>query len=174
VDKVKDKSALLPRLAAWEQAAAFAAIVPVSAKGGVNVEALVGELCKLLPEGPPLYDEDTLTDRTERFLAAELIREQLFLQLRQELPYAGAVVIDAWQERPQGDVVIEATIVVERDTQRAIVLGKGGAMIREIGTRARAEIADLVQRPVHLKLTVSVEPDWTTSPQALARLGYAR
>jgi GTP-binding protein Era len=173
VDLVKDKGALLPRLSAWEKAGDFAALVPLSGKRGTNVDRLVGELCKLLPAGAPLYGPDMLTDRTERFLAAELVREQLFLRLRQELPYAAAVTIDGWQERAGGDVVIEASIVVERESQKAIVLGKGGAMIREIGTRARGEISDLLQRPAHLKLHVKVIPDWTTSADALARLGYS-
>ncbi len=171
VDSVKDKSALLPTLEAWGKRADLRAIVPVSAKRGTNVDRLVNELWELLPEGPPLYDPDQLTDRTERFLAAELIREQLFTSLRQEVPYAVAVVIDEWTERAS-DVVIAASIVVERDTQRAIVLGKGGTMIRDVGTRARLAISELLQRPAHLKLTVRVEPDWTTSPQAMAALGY--
>jgi GTP-binding protein Era len=176
VDKVKDKGALLPLLADWEQAAPFAALVPLSALKGKNVEPLVAELCKLLPRGEPLYGPDMLTDRTERFLAAELIREQLFLQTRQELPYAVAVDIEAWEERarPNGldDVVIEAAILVERDSQKAIVVGKGGSMIRDVGTAARAQITELLGRPAHLKLHVKVDPEWTTSPAALARLGY--
>jgi len=172
VDKVKDKTVLLPRLAAWERAADFRAIVPLSALSGSNVQPVARELLKLLPEQAPLYGPETLTDRTERFLAAELVREQLFLRLRQEVPYAVAVVIDAWEERAGADVVITASIVVERESQKAIVVGKGGAMIREVGTRARHEISDLLQRPAHLKLTVRVEPEWTTSPAALARLGY--
>jgi GTPase len=173
VDKVKGKSALLPILSAWQSAGDFRAIIPVSAKKGTNVEALLTELCKLLPEGPPLYGPEMLTDRTERFLTAELIREQLFLHLVEELPYAVAVVIEAWNEREAGDVVIEASIIVEREGQKGIVVGKGGAMVREIGIQARAAISDLLQRPAHLKLTVRVEPGWTTSPEALARLGYA-
>jgi GTP-binding protein Era len=171
VDAVKDKDSLLPTLAAWSRRGDLRALVPLSAKRGTNVDRLVGELWELLPEGPPLYDPDHLTDRTERFLAAELIREQLFVSLRQEVPYAIAVVVDDWQERA-GDVVIAASIVVERDSQRAIVLGKGGSMIRDVGTRARLAIGELLQRPAHLKLTVRVEPDWTTSPQAMAALGY--
>jgi GTP-binding protein Era len=173
VDKVKDKTAMLPMLSSWGQVAAFAAMVPISATRGSNVERLIGELCHLLPAGPPLYGPDMLTDRTERFLAAELIREQLFLMLKQELPYAVAVVIEAWQERPdRGDVVVDASILVERDSQRGIVVGKGGAMIRDVGTRARAEITKLLDRPVHLRLQAKVVPDWSTSPDALARLGY--
>ncbi|HSS38375.1 MAG TPA: GTPase Era [Polyangia bacterium] len=170
-DTVKDKGALLPTLESWSKRPELRALVPLSATRGTNVDRLVNELWDLLPEGPPLYDPDQLTDRTERFLAAELIREQLFVSLRQEVPYAIAVVIDNWEERAS-DVVISATIVVERDTQRAIVLGKAGAMIKDVGTRARLAISELLQRPAHVKLTVRVEPDWTSSPHALAALGY--
>jgi GTP-binding protein Era len=117
-----------------------------------------------------------LTDRTERFLAAELIREQLFLLTKQELPYAVAVEIETWDERSRqdgtNDVVIEANILVERDSQKAIVIGRGGAMIREVGTLSRAQITELLGRPAHLKLEVKVDPEWSTSPSALARLGY--
>jgi GTP-binding protein Era len=171
VDTVKDKKALLPLLERWQGVAELRALVPISARKGTNVDRLVGELWSLLPTGEPLYAPDMLTDRTERFLAAELVREQLFLALRQEVPYAVAVVIEGWEERA-ADVVITAEIVVERDSQRAIVLGKGGAMIRDVGTRARMAIGELLQRPVHLKLHVQVHPDWTTSPEALARYGY--
>jgi GTP-binding protein Era len=174
VDKVKDKTAVLPMLVAWEKGARFAAMVPISATRGTNVDGLVREICRMLPEGEPLYGPDMLTDRTERFLAAELVREQLFLRLKQELPYATAVVIESWQERAdKGDVVIDALILVERDSQRGIVVGKGGTMIRDVGIAARKEIGTLLDRPVHLKLEVKVVPDWTTSPRELQRLGYA-
>lgn len=173
VDTVKDKGALLPLLERWGGRGELRAIVPISARKGTNVERLVNELWALLPPGEPLYGPEMLTDRTERFLAGELIREQLFLGLRQEVPYAVAVIIDNWNERAEtGDVVIDARIIVERDSQRAIVLGKGGSMIRDVGTRARMGITDLLQRPAHLKLHVEVDPDWTTSTQALARYGY--
>jgi GTPase len=173
VDTVKNKEALLPRLERWNQQPGLRALVPISASRGTNVDRLVNELWALLPEGPPLFDTDHLTDRTERFLAAELIREQFFIALRQEVPYAIAIVIDEWNERP-ADVVIAASIVVERESQRAIVLGKGGTMIRDVGTRARVAISELLQRPAHIKLTVRIEPDWTTSPEAMAELGYQK
>jgi GTP-binding protein Era len=173
VDTLKAKSLLLPVLERLGTNEMLRAIVPISASKGTNVDNLVGELWSLLPAGPPLYAPEMLTDRSERFLASELIREQLFLSLRQEIPYAIAVVIDEWQEREgKGDVVISATIVVEREGQRAIILGHKGEMIREIGTRARAEISDLLQRPAHLKLHIKVHPEWTTSPEALALYGY--
>jgi GTP-binding protein Era len=174
VDTLKAKSLLLPILERLSKDDALRAVVPVSATKGTNVDPLIGELWSLLPAGPPLYGPDMLTDRSERFLASELIREQLFLALRQEIPYAVAVVIEEWQERPEkNDVVIAANIIVEREGQRAIILGKKGAMIRDVGTRARGAISDLLQRTAHLKLHVKVHPDWTTSADALARYGYA-
>jgi len=174
VDTLKAKTLLLPVLERLNKNESLRTIVPVSATKGTNVDSLVGELWSLLPAGPPLYGPEMLTDRSERFLAGELIREQLFLTLRQEIPYAVAVIIEEWEEREgKGDVVISATIIVEREGQRAIILGHKGEMIRQIGTQARGAISDLLQRPAHLKLHIKVHPDWTTSPDALARYGYA-
>ena len=172
VDKVKDKAQLLPVLDWWCKAYPFPAVVPTCATRGKGVEGIVRELLALLPEGPPLYGPDVLTDRTERFLAGELIREQLFLRLRQELPYATAVLVESWNDRPAGDTVIEASIVVERESQKAIVVGKHGTMIRDVGTAGRQEIAKFLGRPVHLRLNVRVEEDWTQSRTEIARLGY--
>jgi GTP-binding protein Era len=173
VDRVKDKRALLPLLEQWGARGDFAAIIPVSATRGTGVVDIVRELLKILPKGEPLYDPDTLTDRSERFLAGELVREQLFMRLRQEVPYAVAVQVDNWEER-ENDVVIDATILVERDAQKAIVVGKGGAMIRDVGTEARAEITRLIGRPAHLRLHVKVAPDWTNSEGGIARVGYRK
>lgn len=175
VDQLKDKAKLLPILQQVTEQGVFAAVVPLSATKDKKLDGLISELLRRLPEGPPLYDEDTLTDRTERFLVGELIREQVFLQLYQELPFSTAVEVDLWEERPEkGDVVINATIVVERDSQKAIVVGKGGAVIRDIGKSAREEASKLLQRPVHLKLFVKVQRDWTTTPHTLGELGYNR
>jgi GTP-binding protein Era len=175
VDKVKDKGTLLPLLETWGTRAPFAALIPISATSGVGVVDVVRELLKILPAGAPLFDPDTLTDRSERFLAAELIREQLFNRLRQEIPYSTGVVVDNWEERADvGDVVIDATIMVEHDSQKSIVVGKGGAMVRDVGTAARAEITKLIGRPVHLRLFVKVAPDWTSSEVGIARLGYRK
>ena len=174
VDTLKAKTLLLPVLERLNKNESLRTIVPVSATKGTNVDSLVGELWSLLPAGPPLFGPEMLTDRSERFLAGELIREQLFLTLRQEIPYAVAVIIEEWEEREgKGDVVISATIIVEREGQRAIILGHKGETIRAIGTQARGGISDLLQRPAHLKLHIKVHPDWTTSPDALARYGYA-
>jgi len=173
VDTTPDKSLLFPMLSAWQALAPFKALVPISAKQGKGLDGVLRELLQVLPEGPPLYGPDVLTDRTERFLAAELIREQLFLKLRQELPYATAVVVENWEDRDdRGDVVIDASIIVEREGQKPIVVGKGGAMIKDIGTRARAEVTTLLGRPAHVRLQVKVAEEWTSSPAALARFGY--
>ena len=175
VDTVKDKPSLFPVLTAWQELASFTALVPVSARRGSGVPGLLAELAKVLPEGPALFSPDMLTDRTERFLAGELIREQLFAALKQELPYATAVVVDNWEERPdRNDVVIDASIVVERDSQKIIVVGKGGAMIRDIGSRARLEVSEMLGRPAHLRLHVKVAPEWTSSSNTLANVGYQR
>jgi len=175
VDTVKDKPSLFPVLTAWQELGSFTALVPVSARRGSGVPGLLAELAKVLPEGQALFSPDMLTDRTERFLAGELIREQLFAALKQELPYATAVVVDNWEERPdRNDVVIDASIVVERDSQKIIVVGKGGAMIRDIGSRARLEVSEMLGRPAHLRLHVKVAPEWTSSSNTLANVGYQR
>jgi GTPase len=172
VDRLRDKRRLLPLLQAWSARESFAALVPISATKGVGVPELLRELLRVLPSGSPAYDPDTLTDRSERFLAAELIREQLFLRLRQELPAAVAVVIDHWEARRGGDVVIDASILVEREAQKAIVVGRGGTMIRDVGTAARTEITQLLGHPAHLRLHVKVAPHWTDTAEGIARLGY--
>jgi len=173
VDRVRDKSELLPILEAYGADERFQAIVPMSARTGRGTEALVGEVVSRLPEGPPLFPEDQLTDRPERFLAADLIREQLFRQLGQELPYATACIIEAWDERQdKGDVVIDAVIYVERDSQKGIVVGKGGSRIREVGERARASVSELLGCPVHLKLLVKVSRDWSRDQAGLRDMGY--
>jgi GTP-binding protein Era len=172
VDKVHEKAQLLPLIEWWSRVGKFSAVVPTCATRRKGLDGLVSELLRLLPTGPPLYGPDVLTDRTERFLAGELVREQLFLRLHQELPYATAVLVESWSEREKGDVVIDASIVVDRESQKAIVVGRRGAMIREVGTAARKEIAHLLGRPVHLRLNVRVEEGWTASPQGLAELGY--
>jgi GTP-binding protein Era len=171
-DKVRDKRQILPLIDWWQRVGSFSAVVPTCATRKQGLDGVLQELLRLLPEGPPLYGPEVLTDRTERFLAGELVREQLFLRLHQELPYATAVVVEAWQERDQGDVVVDASIVVDRESQKAIVVGKRGTMIREVGTAARKEIAVLLGRPVHLRLNVRVEAGWTASPHGLAEAGY--
>jgi GTP-binding protein Era len=174
VDKVRDKSVLLPVLDAWSQALELRALVPISAERGDGVDRLLDELVKLLPESErALFPEEMVTDRAERWLAGERVREQVFLLTRQEVPYAVAVTIDAFEERAdRGDVVIDATIHVEKEAQKRIVVGEGGRMVREIGSRARREIAELLGCPVHLKLFVRVEPEWSDRASGLRKMGY--
>ncbi|HEY3359879.1 MAG TPA: GTPase Era [Polyangia bacterium] len=173
VDRLPNKNTLLPLIDGWRKLHAFADMIPISARDGDGVDAALAAVVPLLPPGPPLFPTEMLTDRAERFLAAELIREQVFLLLKEEVPYATAVSIEGWAERePRAEVRIDALIHVERDSQKGIVIGRGGAMIKEIGTRARAEIGKLLGCPVHLKLFVKVDPDWSHNPSALKRLGY--
>src|SRR5690606_8582859 len=172
VDRVP-KPALLPMLEAWSAAGRFEELVPISALTGDGVDRLEQAIASRLPEGPALYPEDMVTDRAERFLAGELVREQLFRQLGEELPYATAVVVDQFAERPdRGDVVIAATIFVERDSQKGIVVGKGGQRIKAIGEAGRAAISELLGCPVHLVLHVKVAPNWSRGGGGLRAMGY--
>jgi len=171
VDDIEDKRVLLPQLAAWSEVATFDAIIPTSGLKGVGVPDLLKELAGKLPTGEPIFKDDELTDRTERFLVAEMVREQLFLRLHDELPYSVAVEVERWTEG-QGDVTIEAVILVGRESQKRIVVGAGGAMVRDIGIAARKEAAELLGRPVHLKLFVKVAEDWISDREIMDRLGY--
>ncbi|HTE51671.1 MAG TPA: GTPase Era [Kofleriaceae bacterium] len=172
VDRV-DKPALLPALAAWHATGRFQELIPISARTGDGVDQLEAAIAARLPEGPHLYPEDMVTDRAERFLAAELVREQVFRQLGDELPYAAAVVIEEFNERPErGDVVINAVVHVERQSQKAIVVGKGGQRIKAIGMAGRAAISQLLGCPVHLVLHVKVSPNWTGGAGGLREMGY--
>jgi len=173
VDLLAEKTALLPLIDHYRKRLPFEEIVPVSATEGLGVEALEDAVARLLPAGERLYPEDMLTDRAERFLAAELVREQVFLLLAEEVPYSIAVTVERWQERAdKKDVVIDAIVHVERDSQKKIVIGAGGQMIKDIGTKARVEIGRLLGCPVHLKLFVNVDPNWTSAEGSLKRLGY--
>ena len=145
----------------------------VSALSGDGVADLKAALALAMPEGQWLYPEDQLTDAPARALARELTREQLFLQLGQELPYATAVIDEVFEERGDGSAVIRQQILVERDSQKAIVLGKGGTRIRAIGEAARQEIARALDRPVHLFLHVKVSPGWAENPALLRDLGLS-
>jgi GTP-binding protein Era len=161
VDRVA-KPALLPMIDTLSRERDFVDIIPLSALRGDNTEALLASLFAALPAGPPLFPEDALTDRSMRFLAAELVREQLLQRTREELPYSTAVVVDTWDEpeEPGGQIEITATIYVDKETHKPIVIGKGGQMLKAVGTAARHEIADLAGQPVDLRLWVKVRPQW--------------
>jgi GTP-binding protein Era len=152
---------LLPLTAALDKEGIFAAVFMVSALSGDGVADLKRHLAGAVPAGPWLFPEDQLTDLPQRLIAAEITREQVFLQLHQELPYATFVETDEWQEREDGSVRVAQTIHVQRDSQKAIVLGKAGRQIKEIGARARAELERVLGRRVHLFLFVRVTEDWT-------------
>jgi GTP-binding protein Era len=144
----------------------------VSAESGAGIDEMLARVVALLPEAPAHFDADTLTDRTLRFLAAEEIREAVFEELEEEVPYSVAVEIDQFDEsRPDG-VRIRATLWVERDSQKGIVLGQGGRKIKAIGSRARRAISALLDGPAHLSLWVKVDPRWAKKPRRLEALGY--
>jgi GTP-binding protein Era len=168
VDKVKDKSALLPKLEAWSQRFELAALVPVSALKGSNLDPVIRELRALLPQGL-LYDPDFITDKPERFFMAELVREAIIHHTREEVPYAVAVQIDDVKEEEHLTRII-ATIVVDKPSHKGILIGAGGARLKAIGTDARQEIERLLEKKVFLKLWVKVEEDWTRDVHKVRRL----
>ena len=173
VDLVQDKQRLLPMLERFQEAGA-AALVPVSAKQGLNVDALVEEVVKLLPEMPAIYPRDVTTDQTERFLVAELIREKILLATRQEVPHAAVVLVERMAEKEKRDgtplLVVEATIAVEKENQKAILIGKQGAMLGRIGSEARKDIEAEVGMQCHLALTVAVRHRWREDAEVLDRV----
>lgn len=167
------KPDLLGVIDVWARTHAFEAVVPVSAAKGTQVTALIDEMVKILPAGPPLYPPGSLTDLSERFIAAEMIREKVFRLTGEEVPYAAAVTIDEFKEEKQGRLVrIAATVHVERDSQKAIVIGKGGRKLKEIGAAARKEIERMVGCQVFLQLFVRVQKNWSRDAKAIERFGY--
>jgi len=172
VDLLEDKESLFPLLADFDATGRFASLVPISAKTGSGTSDLLTSIANPLPPGDPLFPEEMYTDRAERFLAGELIREQLFRQLGDELPYASAVVVEGFQSRDKGDIVISAAIHVERESQKGIVIGKGGKRIKAVGERSRHAIGQLFGCPVHVKLFVKVNSNWSQQARSLRQLGY--
>lgn len=171
VDRIQDKSLLLPHLAELSRKANFTGIVPTSARRGTNLAELEAAFVKLLPESPQLFPEEQITDRGDRFRAAELVREQLMRALGQELPYAITVQIEAL-EMEERLARVSAIIWVERPGQKAIVIGKGGELLKRIGKDARHEMERLFGRKVFLQLWVKVREGWSDDRQALRSLGY--
>jgi GTP-binding protein Era len=171
VDRITPKEKLLEVIAAMAARRDFAEIVPVSALKKDNLEELMTLLPRFLPESPPLFPEDMHTDRSREFHAAEVIREKLTLMLHQELPYGLTVQIERYLEDDSG-VTINAIIWVERDSQKGIVVGKGGAVLKRVGREARLELKEQLGRKVHLELWVKVKSNWADSEQDLAALGY--
>ncbi len=172
VDAQKDKKLLLPFIASINEVHRFDAIYLVSAQRKDGLDELVAGIRERLPLGPPAFVDDEVTDRSERFLAAELIREQLMRHLSQELPYSATVEIDDFREGTQR-AEIDATIWVERDGQKAIVIGESGSMLKTVGTAARKAMMRLFDRRVHLTLWVKVRENWSDDENALRRFGYS-
>ena len=172
IDSVKKKN-LLPIMDQYQKLHPFKEILPVSALTGEGIDILLDEMMEVLPESPPYYSEDIITDQTERFWVSEIIREKVIRRSYQEIPYTTAVTIDEFKEHPEKNlVVIKATIHVERDSQKRILIGKGGQKLKKIGEDARKEAEAFWGTRVFLELWVNVEADWTRDPRALNRLGY--
>jgi GTP-binding protein Era len=170
VDRVP-KLELLPVIEAWASFAPGVDVVPISALTGDGVATLERAIALRLPLGPPLFPAEMVTDRSPSFIAQEIIREQLYHQLGKELPYACAVQVETWTER-NGVLVIGAVIVVERDSQKPIVVGKAGSRIKELGIAARTALAGALGKPVHLSLFVKVRESWSQTERDLRDLGY--
>jgi len=170
IDRVQAE-ALLPLTAEMAERRDFAQTFMISAERGYGVDDLKSWLAAELPEGPWLYPEDQIADLPMRLIAAEITREKLMLRLHQELPYQLTVETETWEERKDGSTRIEQVIYVMRDGHKGIVLGKGGAAVKAVGSEARAEIADLLGRPVHLFLRVAVRPNWLEEPERYREIG---
>ena len=170
IDALRDKTALLPMIGRYTNEREFAEVIPTSGLAGDGVELLIQKIFECLPQGPMLYPEDHLTDQPERLLAAELVREKILQVTGEELPYVTAAVTERWEET--GEITrIHCLIYVERPSHRAIVIGRGGARLKEIGTAARADIENLLGRRVFLNLFVKVRERWRDDERALDELG---
>jgi GTP-binding protein Era len=170
VDRVA-KEGLLPLIEEFSKAFEFAAIVPISALQGGGLEQLQQEILRMLPEGPPHFPEDQVTDQPERFLAAEVIREKAIQLTYHEIPYALAVMVDKYEEKPKL-LRIEVTLSVERDSQKKILIGHKGEMLKKIGTEARKELEKMLGSKIYLGLFVKVMPDWRENPARVKELDW--
>jgi GTP-binding protein Era len=171
IDQLKDKARLLPMLAALSELRPIAASVPISALTKDGIDRVLDAIAEHLPEGPGGYDASTLTDRPMKFFVREYVREQVLLATGSEVPYATAIAVEEFSDTPK-ITIIKATIHVEKQGQRAIVVGTGGAMIKQIGIGARKRLEELLGKKVHLELFVRVSPRWKSMPRQLAELGY--
>lgn len=172
VDLLADKRMLLDKIAAWSSLHTFREIVPISAGIGDGVEHLVETISSYLPEGPALFPDDILTDMPEKFIVAEMIREKIFRLTRDEIPYSTAVIVESFTERENGVVAIQAAICLERATQKGIIIGKRGELLKKIGTQARGDIERLLGTRVFLELFVKIEENWSERTSKLREFGY--
>jgi GTPase len=171
VDRITPRERLLSEIGQHQQRRDYAFVMPLSALKGDNVEALARELLQRMPEGPPLYPENQVEGHDETFALAELVREKLMSRLHQELPYALTVQVETLR-REKSVVRVEAVIWIERESQKAIVIGKGGTVLKAVGTAARREMEARLGQRVFLKLRVAVRSGWTDDPAEMKRLGY--
>ena len=171
IDLVKPDD-LLPLIESYQHDYHFAQVFPISATMGNNVDELLNSLTATLPEGPQYYPEDQLTDHPEYFVVGELIREKILELTRDEVPHAVAVQVERMKDREGGKLQIEAYIIVERDSQKGIIIGRGGQMLKQIGIRARRDIENLLGDKVNLKLWVRVQKNWRDNNAYLKSLGY--
>lgn len=172
IDKIKDKTILLPLIEHYSKEYEFAEIVPVSALKGDAVDNLLKQIAKHLPEGEPIFDEDELTDQPTRTLVAEMVREQILITTGDEIPYVTAVVTEKYDDQTDpNSVEIFCAIYVERSSQKGIIIGKGGSKLKKIGTEARLSMEDLLNKKVRLNLFVKVVADWRNSGRELDEIG---
>jgi GTP-binding protein Era len=172
IDQVK-RPALLSQIERWSGLIPFAAVVPISAKNGEQVDRLMDAMEATLPAGAPFFPPESLTDLPARFIAAEMVREKAIRLTGQEIPHAVAVTIDSFKEEKKGALIrIHATIHVERDSQKGIVIGRQGTKLKQIGEAARQEIEEMLGTQVFLKLFVRVQKNWTRDTKALRKFGY--
>ncbi len=172
VDKFKDKSQLLPFIEKLQQKHDFSEIIPISAKNKINLDSLESHLCALLPQGPHFYEKSQLTDRSERFIVSEYIREKVFRTLGQELPYGATVVIEKMQTENNLSHIC-ALILVDKDSHKRMIIGKGGHKLKTIGQTARFDIEKMLNRKVFLELWVKVKSGWADNNRMLQELGYS-
>lgn len=171
VDTIK-KPLVLSVIEAYSKLYPFKEIIPMSALTGDGIDILIKSIVNCLPEGPRYYPDDILTDQLERFMVSEIIREKIIQQTEDEIPYSVAIEINQWSEREDGVVFIQANIYVEREGQKGIIIGKGGARLKTIGTNARLEIEKLLGTKVFLELWVKIKKDWRSSERVLKELGF--
>ncbi|MFC6260276.1 GTPase Era [Levilactobacillus fujinensis] len=173
IDQVKPDD-MLPIMEQYKTALPWKAVYPISALEGNNVDELLSGLIAEMPHGPQYYPEDQVTDHPERFVVSELIREKIFMLTREEVPHSVAVEIESMKQKDEDHVHIEATIIVERPTQKGIMIGKGGSMLKKIGTMARRDIEHLLGSKVYLQLWVKVQPNWRDKSTLLKSYGYRK
>ncbi len=171
IDLLKDQKQLEEIVERWHTLLPNAEIIPASAKEGFNVQALMKRIVELLPEGEPYFGKDALTDKPARFFVTEIIREKILLNYEKEVPYSAEVIVEKFEEK-ENSIHIMAVIYVERDSQKGILIGKGGSMLKRVGTEARKDIETFFGKRVYLELFVKVEPNWRNRENKLKAFGY--